>query len=198
MYDVFGFISTRTFRVLWALEELGQPYSLTQLKPRAPEVLAINPSGKIPALRDGNDVLTDSAAIMTYLADKHAALIPPAGTLPRAHHDALLHTVNDELDGVLWTAARHTFVLPEEHRVPEIKPSLKWEFNRNACRLADRITTPFAAGETFTIADILLTHCLNWARNAGFEHDSQKLSEYAKQMNARPAFQRVTAQAAQG
>ena len=74
-----------------------------------------------------------------------------------------------------------------------MKDSLKWEFNRNVNRLAERITTPFAAGETFTIADIILTHCLNWSISAKFDYDSEKMQAYAKQMRARPAFQRARA-----
>jgi len=77
--------------------------------------------------------------------------------------------------------------------VPEVKPSLKWEFQRNVNRLADRITTPYAAGESFTITDILLTHCLNWAISAKFEHDNEKMNDYAKRMRARDAFKRVRA-----
>lgn len=191
MYEVFGTVASRAFRVLWALEEIGADYTLTQAKPHDPVLTAIYPAGKVPALRTGEEVLTDSTAIMTFLADKHGALTAPAGTLARARQDAITHAILDELDAVLWTAARHSFVLPEEHRVKEVKPSLKWEFNRNLHRLADRIDTPFAAGETFTIADILLTHCLNWAVGAKFEHDSEKMNDYAKRMRARYAFKRV-------
>lgn len=193
MYEVFGTTTSRAFRVLWALEELGQPYTLIPAKPRDPVITAVSPSGKVPALRVEGDVLTDSTAIMTYLADKHGGLLAPAGTLARAQQDSVVHAIIDEVDAVLWTGARHGFVLPEEHRVPEVKPSLKWEFNRNVSRLADRITTPFAAGDRFTIADILLTHCLNWSISAKFEYESEKMKAYAKEMRARPAFQRVRA-----
>jgi glutathione S-transferase len=96
---------------------------------------------------------------------------------------------------VLWTAARHSFVLPEEQRVPEVKPALKWEFNRNISRMADQITTPFAAGDTFTIADILLTHCLNWAKSAKFDVENEKMLAYADTMRARDAYKKVLAQA---
>ncbi|MGB7319560.1 MAG: glutathione S-transferase family protein [Planktotalea sp.] len=193
MYEVFGSVASRAFRVLWTLEELGEDYTLTVAKPRDPVITAVYPAGKVPAMRVGTDILTDSAAIMTFLADKHNALTAPAGTLARAHQDAIMHAILDELDAVLWTAARHTFVLPEEQRVPAVKPSLMWEFNRNVDRLAKRITTPFAAGDTFTIADILLTHCLNWAVGAKFEHENAQIDEYANRMRARDAFKRVRA-----
>ena len=150
-------------------------------------------AGKVPALRVDDQIIPDSTAIITYLADKHGGLTAPAGTIERAQQDAITQAVLDDIDAVLWAGARHSFVLPEEHRVPEVKTSLKWEFNRNVNRLADRITTPFAAGESFSIADIILTHCLNWAVGAKFEHESEKMHAYAKEMRARDAFKRVRA-----
>ena len=93
MYTLYGSPSSRAFRVLWMLEELELPFEFVPSKPRSDEVLALNPSGKIPVLRDGEAVLTDSTAILTYLADKHGKLTHPAGSVARAHQDALTHTV---------------------------------------------------------------------------------------------------------
>lgn len=192
MYEVFGTPTTRAFRVLWALEELGQDYTLTEAYPRQDLINSLNPTGKVPAMKVGEDVLTDSSAIMLYLADKHAALMAPAGTIERAKQDGLFHLILDEIDAVLWTGARHSFILPKEQRVAEVKPSLKWEFNRNLNRLADRIDGDFAAGDSFTMVDILLTHCLNWAFAAKFEYESEKMKAYSKRMRAREAFKRAT------
>ncbi len=191
MYKVVGKAQTRTFRVLWMLEEIGQPYESIILASRSPEVVAMNPSGKVPVLLDGDATLLDSTAIITYLADKHGQLTYPAGTVERAHQDALTHAALDELDAVLWTAARHSFSLPEDKRVPEVKSSLKWEFARNLDLMADRLEGPFLMGETMTIADIVLTHCLNWAYNAKFPVENEKMLAYAKSMRARDAFMRV-------
>jgi glutathione S-transferase len=130
---------------------------------------------------------------LTYLADKHGALTYPAGTVDRALQDGLTHMVLDELDAVLWTAARHSFILPEEHRVPAVKPSLQWEFARNSARLADAIKGPFLMGDKMTIADIIATHCLNWAQNAKFEVADERLKNYAKSMRDREAFKRAAA-----
>jgi glutathione S-transferase len=64
----------RSFRALWALEELGLPYELHLLpfppRIRAPEYLEVNPLGTIPALRDGATFMTESAAIVQYLATR--------------------------------------------------------------------------------------------------------------------------------
>ncbi|QGX97617.1 glutathione S-transferase family protein [Roseovarius faecimaris] len=191
MYEIIGTRASRAIRVLWLAEELALDYTHIPAKPRSDEARAANPSGKIPALREGDAVITDSTAIMTYLADKHGALTAPAGTIARARQDAMTQTILDDLDGVLWTAARHSFILPEEHRVPEVKDSLKWEYARNIARIEDGLSGPFVMGEAMSVPDILLTHCLRWAGMAQFPAPGEKLTAYQERMQARPAFQKV-------
>jgi len=192
MYQVIGSTRTRTFRVLWMLEELGEPYEHLPHPPRSDEVKALNPSGKVPVLIDEGAAITDSTAILTYLADKHRRFTFPAGSIDRARQDALTHSLLDEFDAVLWTAARHSFILPEEKRLPDVKDSLRWEFHRNQERLAERMGDgPYLMGEAFTVPDILLTHCLNWAMAAKFPVEEPALIAYGKQVRSRPAYQRV-------
>lgn len=193
MYTVIGSLTTRAFRVVWMLEELGVEYTNLNVKPRSEAVLKYNPSGKVPVLLDGDAPICDSTAILTYLGDKHGGLCFPTGTIERAQQDAFLHQILDEIDAVLWTAARHSFVLPEAHRVPEVKPSLKWEFERNLNRLMDQMKGPFLMGDTFTVPDIILTNCANWAQGARFPCDHEKFKTYVAEVRARPAFQRVLA-----
>ena len=193
MYRVIGPIRTRTLRVLWALEELEQPYEHVVAPPHADAVVEFNPAGKVPVLVVGGVPITDSIAILTYLADKHGGLTFPPGTLERARQDSLTQFINDEFDQILWTAARHSFILPEEHRVPAIKDSLKWEFSRSQARMIARMAEdgPFLMGETMTIPDILLTHCLNWAVGAKFPVVEDRLRDYAAAMRERPAYIRA-------
>ncbi|MCF6234065.1 MAG: glutathione S-transferase family protein [Rhodobacteraceae bacterium] len=191
MYKVIGKVATRTFRVLWTLEEIGQPYELIEAGPHSPDVLALSPSGKVPVLVDGDAAIPDSTAIITYLADKHGALTFPAGSVERAQQDALTHAILDEMDAVLWTGARHVFALPEDKRVPEVRKSLKWEFERNINRFADRLQGPFLMGDTMTIADILCVHCMNWAISAKFPVDNDKMRAYGDMMRQRDGYKRV-------
>ena len=188
MYTVIGGTKTRAFRVMWMLEELGQPYDLNPAAPRSDEARKFNPSGKIPALEDGHEVLTDSVAIMTYLADKHGALTAPAGTPARARQDAMTFWLIDEFDAVLWAAAKHSFVLPEEARVPAIKDSLKAEFERAASTLSDRLEGPFLMGDQITLPDLLAVHCINWSIGAKFPRVDDKLNLWAKSLRERPTF----------
>jgi glutathione S-transferase len=173
---------------MWMLEEMGIAYDHIPAGPRSDEAKKYNPSGKVPALIDGDDVLTDSVAIMTYLGDKHGKLTAPAGTPARARQDALTFWLIDEFDAILWAAAKHSFVFPEESRVPQIKDSLKAEFARSAAVLSDRLDGPFLMGDAMTHCDILAVHCINWSIGAGFPRVDDKLGAWAKTMRDRPAF----------
>lgn len=189
MYKVIGTTKSRAFRVMWTLQEIGEPYEQIAAAPRSEEAMQYNPLGKIPALVDGDAVLTDSVAIMTYLADKHGKLTAPAGTVARAKQDAMTFWLIDEMDAILWAAAKHSFVLPENMRVPAAKDSLKFEFEKSAAHLSERLDGPFLMGDTITLPDILACHCLNWAIGAKFPRTDDKLFQYTKALRERPAFQ---------
>lgn len=191
MYKVYGKVTSRASRVIWMLEEMGVPYQFVEAGSHSDAVLALNPSGKIPVLVDGDAVITDSTAIMTYLADKHDQLTFPAGTVERAHQDALTHTLLDEFDAVLWMSIRHKIYFPEDPLTADILPNLHREFTRNADRLAARYQGPFLQGDTMTIADIIATHCMNWAIGAEFPMTNQTLRNYARDMRNRDAFKRM-------
>lgn len=193
MYKVIGGVKTRAFRVIWMLEELGQPFELIPAGPRTDEAKAYNPTGKVPALMDDDELLTDSVAIMQYLADKHGALTAPAGTIARARQDAMTCWLIDEFDAILWATAKHSFVWPKEMRVPEIKPSLKAEFARSAKVLADRLEGPFLMGDEITVPDLLAVHCLNWSIGAGFNPVDARLAEWASSLRKRDAFKATRA-----
>lgn len=193
-YTVIGDAQSRAARVLWMLEELGLPYEHIGVKPRTDEVMRVNPSGKVPVLLIDGQPITDSTAILTFLADSTGRMTAPAGTLARARQDAMTQAVLDEFDAVLWTAARHSFILPREQRVPEVKDSLRWEFNRNQKILATRLGEgPFLMGAELSVPDIVLAHCCHWARVAKFALSEPALLDYAERLLARPSFQRVLA-----
>ena len=193
MYTIVGSNKTRSARVLWLLEELGQPYTHLPAGPQSDLAFAHNPAGKVPVLIEGDSAITDSTAILTYLADKHGTFTAAAGSLARARQDSMTQFLLDELDACLWTAARHSFVLPEAMRLPAIKDSLKWEYARSLQRLADRMAGPFLMGDEMTVPDIIATHCLGWGVAARFGAPEGALAEYLARMRARPAFQRVFA-----
>ncbi len=91
MIELWHCPDTRSFRPLWALEELGLPYEL-HLRPfpprqRAPDYLQVKPLGTIPAFRDGTTFMTESAAIVQYLETRYAPndlVVPPEMPLTAA------------------------------------------------------------------------------------------------------------------
>ena len=191
---VFGSVKSRAMRVIWMLEELEVPFEHVPAVPRSADVMALNATGKVPVLLADGVPITDSTAILTFLADHFGCLTAPAGSLERARQDSMTQFLLDEFDAVLWMASRHSFVLPEHLRLPAIKDSLKWEMERSQNTLLARMgEDAFLMGAQMTVPDIILTHCLSWAIAAKFPVETPVLVAYAKRMRARPAFKRAAA-----
>ena len=192
MYTVIGPVASRALRVLWMLEELGQSYEHIKAAPRSEGVLAFNPAGKVPVLIVDGTPVTDSTAIIQFLADRHGAMTHTAGTLARARQDSLTQFLLDEFDAALWMAARHSFILPEELRLSGIKNTLRWEFERSQHVLVQRMGEgDFVMGDEMTVPDIILSHCLSWALAAKFPIVEHRLTDYLDRMRARPAYKRA-------
>ena len=191
---VFGSVKSRAMRVIWMLEELEVPFEHVPAAPRSADVMALNATGKVPVLLADGVPITDSTAILTFLADHFGRLTAPAGSLERARQDSMTQFLLDEFDAVLWMASRHSFVLPEHLRLPAIKDSLKWEMEHSQNTLLARMgEDAFLMGAQMTVPDIILTHCLSWAIAAKFPVETPALVAYAKRMRARPAFKRAAA-----
>ncbi len=196
---VYGCANTRSVRVVWTLEEIGARYDYERVDipggaGRRPGYLRINPGGKVPALEVGDLVLTESAAICTWLGARHPAsgLVPPSGT---ASHAAFLRWTLfavTELEQPLWTIAKHKFALPEARRVPAIVDTARWEYEVAVkildSGLGDR---EYLAADGFTVADILVAHTLSWGRKAAPDTETPRLTRYVDRMLARPALARA-------
>ncbi|MFZ1814574.1 MAG: glutathione S-transferase family protein [Rhizobiaceae bacterium] len=194
MYTLVGSPKTRAFRVLWMLEELGVPYKMDPAGPRSETIARLNPSGKVPALLVGDDVIIDSVAIIQFLADRHAKLTFPAGTIERAKQDSFTQFACDDLDGACWNHAKHSFILPENLRVAEAKPAFAHDFARAMTafeqRLGDRT---WVMGEEFTVPDLLIGHIAGWAKACSFEWPAGRVSAYFERARSRDAFKRAMA-----
>ncbi len=121
---LYEFGPTRSLRARWTLQELGVSFesvtvNLLQGDHQRPEFLAINPAHKIPVLVDGDRVVTESVAIVLYLAEKYPdrGLIPTTLEERGEFHRWLLFAVT-ELEQPLWRIARHTRLYPEDQRLP--------------------------------------------------------------------------------
>jgi len=197
MYQVVGTPGSRLTRVTWMLEELGQPYEIVRARQHSDTMLRYNPSGKMPALVDGDFVLTDSAAICAYLADSHPDRgMGGADPRQRAEIASWLFFAQAELEAPLWNKLKHRMLLPEDQRV-DVGPWTAAEFAREIATLDKRLgDRTFALGERFTAADVLLGHCGQWARGAKFEIRSDRVDSYFDRVLARPALARARAREA--
>jgi glutathione S-transferase len=195
MYKIVGYPQTRAMRVIWLLEELGEPYEIDPVMPQSEGIRAVNLSGKVPVLIDDDLVLPESVAICTYLADKHGKFTYPAGTKERAIQDSFTQFAVDVLEGALWTAAKNSFIHPKDMRVPEIKPVCKEEFAAGLRLLEKKLGDgPFVMGETMTVPDILIGHCSSWALAAKFDLPKEgRIHDYFENLRKRPAHQAMMA-----
>lgn len=199
MYDLYGMPMTRATRVTWALEEIGAEYhyhlvDLMKGEGQSPEFLRLNPFGKVPVLVDGDLVLSESAAICTYLGDKHpeSELVPPTGSGERAKYDQWCYFVLTELEQPLWTLHKHRFVFPEEKRVSQILEVAVWEFQRALAVFEQGLgEQEYLVGNSFSMADILAAHTLRWARAAKQKINSSQLQAFEQRICGRTALERA-------
>jgi len=183
------------------LEELGQDYDYQLVDfargdARSPEFLAFNPAGKVPAIQDGDLVLLESAAIVTYLGDKFSSsgLVPPVTTTERAKYEQWSYFTLCELEQPLWTISKHKFALPREQRVPEIINTAAWEFQQAARLVSMGLGDgDYILGEQFSAADILLAQTLFWGTICKLPLEQGNLEAYVQRAMARPALARALA-----
>ena len=198
MLKVYGFArvngmargNTRDLRVLWALEEMGLPYEIVGLDhPNhdldSPSYRALNPFGQIPVIDDDGVVVTESGAILLYLARKHGKLMP--------------RDLAGEAQVLRWSIAALNSI--------EVPVLTLWFVNLNGGKgsrpsealygwadmrlkqldgwLTDR---RFVAGDDFTVADILMTHVLGGGTDPKLLEPYANVRAYRARCMERPAW----------
>jgi glutathione S-transferase len=155
---------------------------------RRPEFLALNPAGKLPVLVDGDLVLTESVAIVLYLAEKYPdGDLLPAEPRARAQVDQWLLFTATELEQPLWRVARHTAIYPEAKRLPAEVPIARQDFLEMAAVMEEHMKgRQFLVGDTVTVADLVAAYTLDWANEVHLLDTSPRLRSYMEQMYARP------------
>ena len=193
MMKLYGFPPTRSIRVLWTLRELGVEFEFVNVnlmagENRRPEFLALNPAGKVPVLVDGEFVLTESVAIVLYLAEKYADKnLLPIAIEPRAQVNHWLMFTATELEQPLWRIARHTAIYPKEKRLPEEVPLARQDFQDMAVVMEEHMKgRQFLVGENVTVADLVAAYTLDWANEVHLLDASPELRRYMDRMYARP------------
>jgi glutathione S-transferase len=190
---LYEFAPTRSIRARWTLQELGVEFDAVTVnllagEHRSAAFLALNPAGKIPVLVDGDTVLTESIAIVLYLAEKY----PDKGLIPRdlgarAQLMRWLMFTTTELEQPLWRIARHSFLYSEEKRLPGEVLLAREEFGAMAKVLDQHMEgREFVVGDRVTVADFVLGYTLDWAQTAGALDGFRCLEDYVERMYRRP------------
>lgn len=200
---LWGVGTSRTIRAHWALHELGLDYDLRPILPRSgetqtPEFTAINPRQKIPALQDGELVITESAAILTYLSDRYgtpANALLPADPIQRAQCLEWCFFLVSEIDATALYVMRRHVGLPQIYgEAPVAVEAAAAYFARQMGQVERTLGDGrrYLMGERFTAADILLSTCVTWA--VGYQIPvAGSVRAYNERAMARPAFKAASA-----
>ncbi|NJD08254.1 MAG: glutathione S-transferase family protein [Methylococcaceae bacterium] len=190
--------NSRSAGTLILLEELGADYDLQVLnlkagEQRQPAYLAINPMGKVPAIRHGDAIVTEQVAIYIYLAD----LYPEAGLAPG---------LGDPLRGpwLRWLAFYGSCFEPAvvdrmmKHESAPPSTSPYGDFDTMLQTFTHQLATgPYLLGSRFTSADVLWGTALGWTTQFGLIPPSPVIGPYIERIAARPASLRIQAKEAE-
>ena len=187
---------SRSSIVRWMLEELGEPYdihllSLIKGEQATPDYLAINPMGKVPALKHGDVVVTEAAAICTYLADEfpHTRLNIPVGDPRRGTYLKWLFFGPGCIEPAITDRA---FPRKEEPR----RGALGYGDFDTVMNVAARAVDPgpYLLGEHFTAADVVVGSTFRWGMMFKLIPERPEFKAYVARLEQRPALQRATAE----
>jgi len=196
MIELWHCPDARSFRVLWALEEMGLPYELHLMpfppRVRQPEYLEVNPLGTIPAMKDGATFMSESAAIVQYLVTRYG----PSDLAVAVEDEAYGAWLNWLHFGEATLTFPQTLVLRYRMFEPGKAEAVaddyaKWFLSR--LRHVDRALADgrdwLCAGR-FTAADISVGYALLLAGQLKLsEKFSPAVSAYWQRLKARPAFE---------
>jgi glutathione S-transferase len=181
--------------VRWMLEELGGPYRAETMEfgaaMKAPAYLAINPMGKVPALRHGETIVTEAAAICAYLADVFpaAGLAPPPGDRRRGAYYRWLFFAAGPLEAAVTNKALG-FVVPEGRQGMAGYGSFADVMNtlEHAVSAGD-----YLAGERFSAADLYVGAQIGFGLQFGSIEKRPAFERYWQRVGTRPAALRAEA-----
>jgi glutathione S-transferase len=199
MLEVFHAPRSRSVRVVWACEEMGLPYKVLPIEfgqPRPAEFLRANPSGTLPAVRDGETVMTESVAIIQYLADRHG----PTPLALRPEHADYADYLQFLFLGEAGLAAPLNAVIGTRFFAPEAERKGNWTVEmviggfHNRMKLVDRRLAGHAymAGDDFSLADISVGYAIGLANMLGLNDGlSEAAQAYYQRVTDRPAYHRA-------
>ncbi|MBC7173697.1 MAG: glutathione S-transferase family protein [Polyangiaceae bacterium] len=182
---------SRAANVVWMLEEVGAPYELRYVdlmkgEQKAPAFLALNSMGKLPVITDGDTVVSESAAVGLYLADRYAP-----GTLAPA--------LDDPARG---TYLRWSLFAPSVLEPGSLAKARGWTFEASNAGWGEHTTMldameaalqhpPFLLGARFTMADVIFGGTVDYMLRFDMLEKRPAFTGYVERLAARPAYQRA-------
>jgi len=179
----------------WMLEEIGEPYEIELLNlkegdQRKPSYLAINPMGKVPALKHGDVVVTEVAAICCYLADAYPAakLAPPIGDARRGPYLKWLFFGPSCVEPAMIDKALNRAAPP--------RSTAGWADYETVVAVLKRAVAdaPYLLGEQFTAADVVIGATIRWGMIFKLLPELPEFAAYTKRLEERPAQRRQIAE----
>jgi glutathione S-transferase len=184
---------SRAASTVWTLEEIGQPYELHFVDimkggQKAPDIVALNPMGKLPILTDGDVVVTENAAISLYLGDRYASgrLAPPADDPRRGTYLRWSLFAPSVIEPGLMAKAGNWDVKPTQ---------AGWgTFDAMLATMQSAVARgEYILGDMFSIADIIFGGTVRYMIQFGGLQAPPELKAYADRLGQRPALQRADA-----
>lgn len=207
MLTLYGVYRSRATRPLWLLHETGTPFthvpiiqayrladpkaSDAPLHSASPEFLKINPQGQIPALQDGDLILTESLAISLYLARRYGGALGPADDAETAQMEQWALFAATAVEGPALEILQAPAGATGEGIVKVAAEKLRRPLARLNSHLAGR---DWLVSNRFTVADINTAECLRYAQgNAALIAEFPEVARWLKAAQSRPAFQKMWA-----
>ena len=178
MIKLYGSTASRAHRVLWALKELGVPFehiptNFMDRSTHAPEFLAINPNGRVPALDDDGLLLCESLSINLYLAKKYGGTLALANLQEETLATQWSFWVVTEVEKPLLFASANLFLFAEKDRVSEEAALGLAKLDRPLKVLEAHLTTHgFLLGDRFTVADLNVATVMDFVPLVGINVDA--------------------------
>ena len=188
---LYGVGTNRSARCRWALDEAGVAFTEVDKRALADRdaLRQFHPLAKIPAAVIDGRTLFESAAICTYIADRVPAanLIAKPGSFARAEHDQWVAYCLTEMEAWLWNSAVNKFVLPEAKRVSAGLEQNVEMFKRSVLVLDAHLARhDYLVEDRFTVTDIIVGWCVNWARRQAYLDECPAVRRYLERLLARP------------
>jgi glutathione S-transferase len=177
----------------WMLEEVGEPYETVLLDygttMKAPEYLAINPMGKVPAIKHGETVVTEAAAICAYLADMFPdrGLAPPPGNQKRGPYYRWMFFAAGPGEAAITGKALGLLAPPDKKAMAGYG-----SFEETIDCLERAVSqSPYICGDQFTAADVYVGAQIGWGMMFGTIDKRPAFVDYTGRLQGRPAAVRA-------